>query len=333
MKAIRYSSRGPAREVLSLQTVPDPQPGPGEVRVKVVVSAVNPSDTKGRGTWMGASAMPYPEITPHQDGAGIIDAVGPGVDPKRVGERVWLYMAQRGSAFGTAAEYTIVPNERAVRLPDNASFAEGACLGIPAMTAHAALFIDGPITGKTILVQGAGGAVGFYAVQLAKWGGAKLVIATVSREEQAKQAKLAGADVVINRKTEDVTARIRQVTGQDAGVERIIEVAFGANQATNLAVLASNGTIAAYGSDEIPEPPLKFYPFVMKNATIRTLLIYEVPQSVRDAAARDIVSLLQAGKLKHQISARFKLEETALAHEAMESGTTLGKILVDVTAG
>ena len=185
MKAATYDRRGPAREVLKLTDRPPPEPGPGEVRVKIAVSAVNPSDTKGRGAWLGATSMPFPLITPHQDGSGVIDKVGAGVVSARVGERVWLYMAQRGRPFGTAAEHTCVPTERAVPLPRSASFADGACLGIPVMTAHYCLFRDGPVTGKTVLVQGGAGGVGFYGVQLARWGGAKKVIATVSRDAQA----------------------------------------------------------------------------------------------------------------------------------------------------
>lgn len=331
MKAVRYMRRGPAREVLSIVEARRPAPNPGEVLVRIKVSAVNPSDTKGRGTWLGATAMPFPEITPHQDGAGVIEAVGDGVDPSRIGERVWLYMAQRGRPFGTAAEYCAVPAERAVLLPPAASFAEGACLGIPAMTAHAALFLDGPVKGKTVLVQGAAGAVGFYAVQLAKWGGAASVIGTVSRDEQAAQVNAAGADHVIDRSREDVVARIRDITGKPAGVDRIVEVSFGANQDTSLAVLAQNGVVAAYASDAQPEPTLKFYPFVMKNATIRTVLIYEVPQAARDHAARDINARIELGGLKHQIGLTLPLDCVVEAHEAMEAGRTVGKILLNVT--
>jgi NADPH:quinone reductase len=331
MKAARYTSRGPARDVMSIVTLPDPQPGPGEVRVKVMVSAVNPSDTKGRGVW-GGTAMSYPAVTPHQDGAGVIDAVGAGVDPARIGERVWLYMAQRGRPFGTAAEYTVVPAERAVHLPDGASFADGASLGIPAMTAHYALFSDGPIQGKTILVTGGAGAVGFYAIQLAKWGGAKQVITTISREEQAKQARLAGADVVINRKTEDVAARIHAVTAQEGGVDRIIEVDFGANQEISLAVLKGNGVIASYASDAVQLPSLNYLAFARNNITLRMVLIYEAPQAARDAASRDIVKLLETGFLKHQVATRLPLEKIVEAHEAMESGAFIGKILLDVVA-
>jgi NADPH2:quinone reductase len=330
MKAVRYSRRGPAREVLSIIETERPTPDPGEVLVRIAVSAVNPSDTKGRGNWLGATAMPFPEITPHQDGAGVIEAVGDGVDPIRVGERVWLYMAQRGRPFGTAAEYCAVPAERAVRLPDAASLAEGACLGIPAMTAHAALFLDGPVEGKTVLVQGAAGAVGFYAVQLAKWGGAASVIGTISRTEQAAQASAAGADHVIDRSREDVVKRIRDITGKPAAVDRIIEVSFGANQDISLAVLASNGVVAAYASDAQPEPALRFYPFVMKNATIRTVLVYEVPQAARDSAARDINALIEIGRLKHQIGLTLPLAHIAEAHEVMEASRTVGKILLNV---
>jgi NADPH:quinone reductase len=331
MKAAHYTSRGTAREVLSIVTLPDPQPGPGEVRVKVMVSAVNPSDTKSRGVW-GGTAMSYPAVTPHQDGAGVIDAVGAGVDPARIGERVWLHMAQRGRPFGTGAEHTVVPAERAVHLPDGASFADGASLGIPAMTAHYALFSDGPIQGKTVLVTGGAGAVGFYAIQLAKWGGAKQVITTISREEQAKQARLAGADVVINRKTEDVAARIRAVTAQEGSVDRIVEVDFGANQDISLAVLKSNGVIASYASDAVQLPSLKYLAFARNNITLRMVLIYEAHQAARDAAARDVVKLLETGFLKHQVATRLPLEKIVEAHEAMESGAIIGKILLDVGA-
>lgn len=330
MKAAFYERRGPARDVLQLGEMPDPEPGPGELRVKVIVSAVNPSDTKGRNTFRGMTQMAFPRVIPHQDGAGVIDRVGKGVDAARLGERVWLYMCQRGRPFGTAAEYTVVPAERAVRLPAGASFADGASLGIPAMTAHYALFSDGPIAGKTVLVQGGAGAVGFYAVQLAKWGGAKQVIATVSRHAQAEQAKRAGADAIINYKSEKTIERIGALTGRPAGVDRIIEVAMGANMQTDLAVIATNGVIAAYGSDAVPEPPLPFWGFLQKDVTLKMLLIYEAPQPARDAAARDINALIESGALKHQVAARFPLARIVEAHEAMESGASIGKVLIDM---
>ncbi len=335
MKSVIYTKRGEAKDVLHIEDRPIPTLGPGEVRVRVQVSAVNPSDTKSRGMWStngAAPAMAFPEVIPHQDGSGIIDAVGAGVDPARVGERVWLYMTQWKRPFGTAAEYVVTPAERAVVLPDAASFAEGASLGIPAMTAHYALFSDGPVRGKTVLVTGGAGAVGFYAIQLAKWSGAAQVLTTVSRDQQATQARRAGADVIINRKTEDVVAAIRAATGKDRGVDRIIEVDLGANQHVSRDVLAPRGVIASYASDAVRVPELDYFAFAMLNATLRTVLIYEAPQEARDAAARDIVGLLETGRLKHQTASRMPLERIAEAHEAMESGTVIGKVLIDVAA-
>jgi NADPH2:quinone reductase len=330
MKAAFYESRGAARDVLKIGERPTPTPGPGEVRVKIAVSAVNPSDIKARGTWMNMTAMPFPAVIPHQDGSGTIDQVGDGVDKGRIGERVWVYMAQRGRPFGTAAEYTVVPAQRAVKLPAKASFEDGACLGIPTMTAHYALFRDGPITGKTVLVQGGAGAVGFYAVQLAKWGKAKKVIATVSRDEQAVRAKDAGADVIVNYRQPDVVAKIREAAGGDAAVERIVEVNIGANILTDLAVLARNGIVSAYGSDSNMEPKLPFGGFLQKDATLQTLLIYEAPQSARDAAARDVNALIESGTLKHQTANRFSLDQIVAVHEAQESGKTVGKLLINI---
>ncbi|MCA3435809.1 MAG: NADPH:quinone reductase [Rhodobacter sp.] len=330
MRAVEYTARGPAAQVLRLVDLPVPTPGTGEVLVQVMVSAVNPSDTKGRTARPHDSAMPFPAVTPHQDGSGVITATGPGVDPARIGQRVWLYMANRGRPRGTAAEFCVVPDERAVPLPAAASFAQGACLGIPAMTAHYALMSDGPLTAKVVLVQGGAGAVGFYAVQIAKWADAALVIATVSRPEQAAQARLAGADLVIDRKTQDFVAAIRAAAPR--GVDRVIEVAFGTNLADDLAVLARNGVIAAYASDAAPEPAVNFRALMAKDATVRFVLIYEAPQSARDAAARDINAMIAAGTLHHQIAQTLPLSAVIPAHEAMESGRLVGKILLDLTA-
>ncbi len=330
MKACWYERTGPAREVLTCGDMPTPEPGPGEVRVKVMVSAVNPSDTKGRSGWRGRPAA-YPRVIPHQDGSGVIDKLGPGITSRRVGERVWLYMAQRGRPFGTAAEYTTLPQERAVPLPDHVSFEEGACLAIPAMTAHRALYVDGDFAGKNVLVQGGAGAVGFYAVQLAKLGGAKTVIATVSREPQAAQAKKAGADHVINYKTEKVAARIAEIMGASPSIDRIVEVALGANIDADVEVLRANGVISAYSSDAVAEPKLPFLQMLVKDLTLHTLIIYEVPQAARDAAARDINRALEQRKLIHQIAEVFPFEQMAAAHERMEAGRDIGKLLVRVS--
>src|SRR5215216_6647097 len=212
MRAAWYERKGAAREVLQVSELPIPEPGLGEVRVRVAVSGINPSDTKGRTGWRGQTDMPFSQIIPHQDGSGTIDAVGADVPASHVGEQVWIYEAQRGRAFGTGAEYVVVPTSNAVRLPEGASFVDAACLGVPAMTAHRCLFADGPIARKTVLVTGAAGGVGQYAVQLAKWGGAT-VIATVSSAEKAEQARAIGADHVINYRDEDVVARVQETTG------------------------------------------------------------------------------------------------------------------------
>src|SRR5262245_31856337 len=222
MRAAWYERQGPASEVIQIGRMPRPAPGPGEVRVRVHASGLNPTDVKRR-TGFGGMTMEYPRIVPHQDGAGVIEAVGVGVAPARVGERVWLYETQHGRAIGTAAEFAVVPQHQAQPLPASASFAAGAALGVPYMTAHRCLFADGPITGATVFVPGGAGAVGNAAIQLAKWGGAAMVIATVSRAEQETVARAAGADHVIDRKREDVAARVMALTA-NRGVDRIVEI-------------------------------------------------------------------------------------------------------------
>ncbi len=327
MRAAEYARRGPAAEVLRVVDLPEPQPGPGEVRVRVAVSAVNPTDTKSRSVRGTDAAMEFPAVTPHMDGAGVIDAVGEGVDTGRMGERVWVWMAQRRRPRGTAAEWCVVPDGRAARLPDGASFEDGACLGIPAMTAHYALLADGPIDGRTVLVQGGAGAVGFYAVQVAKWAGAGRVIATVSRPEQAAQARDAGADAVLDRREGDLAHRIRAEA--PGGVDRVVEVAFGTNLALDLGVLARNGVIAAYASDAEPAPRVDFRSFMLKDARFHGVLIYEAPEAALEAAVRDINAMIEAGRLRHQVGLRLPLSRVVEAHEAMEGGRVVGKILLD----
>ncbi|HLI28100.1 MAG TPA: NADPH:quinone reductase [Chloroflexota bacterium] len=328
MRAAWYERKGPAREVLQLGELPPPTPGPGEVRVRVHFSGVNPSDTKNRSGWQGNLAMPFPRIIPHQDGAGVIDAVGEGVPATRAGERVWVYEAQLGRPFGTAAEYVVVPSEQAVPLPPGVDLAVGACLGVPAMTAHYCVFADGPVAGQTVLVTGGAGAVGCYAVQWAKLGGAR-VLATVSSEEKAAVARAAGADAVLNYRAEDVAARVLELTG-GAGVDRVVEVAFGANLSVTQAVLKPNGVVAAYSSDAEPQPRLPFRAFLQKNAVIRTVLVYVMPRAAHAAAVRDITTALEAGRLQHLIGRRLPLAGIAAAHEAVEQGAVLGKVLVEI---
>jgi len=327
MRAAWYDKNGPAADVLKVGEMEAPEPGPGEVRVRVVASGLNPTDVKSRA---GSRPMGFPRVVPHQDGAGVIDAVGRGVPASRVGERVWLYIVQWQRAWGTAAELTVVPARLAVMLPANTSFAEGACLGIPAVTAHRCLFADGPLAGQTVLVTGGAGAVGHYAVQLAKWAGAT-VIATVSSSEKAALATAAGADHTVNYRTGDTAAEILALTG-GAGVDRIVDVDFGANLPVSARVLKTNGTIAAYASMGEPEPKLPFYALMAKNAAIRPVLIYTMPERAKDEAARDVAHLVETGRLLHNIGARFPLERIVEAHQAQESGTTTGNIVIDVAA-
>lgn len=332
MKAIIYRSRGPASEVLIAVDLPKPDPLPGEVLVRVVVSAVNPSDTKARGNWLGATLMPYPQVVPHQDGSGVIEAVGAGVPSQRVGQRVWLYMAQRGSAHGTAAEYVALPAWKAVPLPTAASFAEGAMMGIPAMTAHYALYDRGPIGGKTVLVQGGAGAVGFYAIQLAKLGGAARVIATVSKAAQEQRARLAGADAVLFYNCDEPVEAIEAAAGGPNKVDIVVEVALGANLATDVAVLAPGGVIASFSSDAAQTPLLPFGPMLQKDLTLRTLLIYHASEGARAAATSCINDHLATGALQHQVARTLPLAAIVQAHESMETGLEVGKLLLQVNA-
>jgi NADPH2:quinone reductase len=288
---------------------------------------LNPTDTKLRGGWDGAMEMPFPRIVPHQDGSGEIDRVGAGVPQARVGERVWIYEAQRGRAFGTAAEYVTVPAENAVALPEGASLETGACVGIAGMTAHRCLFQDGGIQGQAVLVAGGGGAVGHAAIQLAKWGGAR-VVTSVSRPEQEKIALEAGADLVVNRKSEDAAEKIKAFT-HGAGVDRVVEVAFEANLDLNRAVLKANGVISTYSSGPPGSAPrIPFTPIMRQGITVHFILVYVMPREAHWAAARDLNAALQAGRYRPHVARTYRLDQIAQAHEAQENGATVGKILI-----
>lgn len=331
MYAAWYEQQGAAGEVIQYGELPIPNPGANEVRVKVHASGVNPSDTKARSGW-GGGALQFKCVIPHQDGAGIIESVGEGVSSNRIGERVWIYEAQWGRPFGTAAEFVLVPSDRAIHLPDNTDFAAGACLGVPAMTAHRCVFADGSVKGQTILVTGGAGAVGYYALQLAKWGGAT-VITTVSRREQEQLVKAAGADDIINYKQEDVVQRIKEITqAQDGrGIDRIVDVNFGANLPITTAVLKPNGVVASYASGDADDrPALPFYPLMINGVTIRLVLVYVMPMAAKQMATRDITAALEANALRHNIARRFSLLEVAAAHEAQDSGQIIGKTIVEI---
>jgi NADPH2:quinone reductase len=329
VRAAWYERQGPAHEVIEVGTMAEPHAGPGEVRVRLAVSGANPSDVKRRGGWRGQQ-MGFRRIVPHSDGAGVIDEVGQGVDPTRMGERVWVYNAQWQRPFGTAAEYVALPAAQAIHLPDGAGFDEGACLAIPGMTAHRCVFADGPVDGRTVLVTGGAGSVGFYAVQLAKWAGAT-VITTVSNDDKAEFAASAGADHVLNYRTDDVAGRIMEIT-DGGGVDRIVEVDFGANLAVTDAVLKRHGVVVTYASMAEPRPALPFYSFMLRNVLIRFVFLYEVAPDDLARAAQDLNTCIDQGVLRHPIAERFPLSETAAAHVAVESGRLIGHAVIDIDA-
>jgi NADPH2:quinone reductase len=326
VKAVWYERAGAASDVLTFGEMPTPVAGPGEVRVRLQASGVNPSDAARRAG--SFRAMEYPRVIANSDGAGIVDQVGDGVTRVRVGQRVWLFNGQRnGRAFGTAAEYIALADYLVTPLPDDVSFAAGATLGIPCMTAWRCLLGDGPIAGQTVLVTGGAGAVGHYAVQLAKAGGAR-VIATVSSATKDMEARLAGADLVINYKTEDVAAKALAIT-DGRGVDRVVDVDFGGNLATTLKLMATNSTIAVYATNGNRNPVLPVRELMEKCIALRALVLPALPPPLHAAAQADISRWLAAGPRIHNIAAQFPLAETAQAHLAVEKGDKLGTVIVD----
>ncbi|MBA6434773.1 NADPH:quinone reductase [Streptomyces sp. GMR22] len=338
MKAIIYRDNGDP-DVLRLVDRDLPVPGPGEVRVRIAVSGINPTDWKARSGASGPKR--FAEVTPHLDGAGTIDAVGEGVDRSRVGQRVWLFLAAAGRPTGTAAEFTVVPAERAVELPGEAGFEVGASLGVPALTAHRALTVaeDGPrrlgpgaLDGKVVLAAGGAGAVGHAVIQLARWAGAT-VITTISGPEKARLATAAGAHHVINYREGDPAAEIREIAPD--GVDIVAEVALGANLALDMAVLRTRGTISTYGNDGGKPVELDVMRNMVLNARFQFVVLYTVGSEPLAAAVEDVATAVRDGALpvgeEHGLPlVRFPLDRTADAHRAVESGA-VGKVLVDVT--
>ncbi|HEX8769482.1 MAG TPA: NADPH:quinone reductase [Acidimicrobiales bacterium] len=295
-----------------------PEPGAGEVRVRLSFSGVNPGDTKKRAGWRG-SAMPYPRVIPHSDGAGVIDAVGPDVDRARIGQRVWVYGAQSYRPFGTAAEATVVPADTAVELPDGVSEEVGAALGIPGITAHRAVFADGPVQGQIVLVHGVRGAVGSLAAQLARWAGAT-VIGTLRSGVTQEQ------DVVRLDAPDAAQSLLRMAPG---GVDRIIEVAFDANVEFNAAVVRNGAVIASYSSRD-ERPSLPFWPLAFNNVTIRLLGSDDFSAETRRAGARDLTAAAAAGALDIKVARPYPLDAVASAHAAVEGGSSAGRVLLRI---
>ena len=325
MRAAWYSDNGSAEDVLEIGERATPHAGPGEVRVMLYTSGVNPVDVKRRAGGRGATAEPY--VIPHFDGAGIIDEVGEGVDAGRMQQRVWVYEAQWQSESGTAAEFVTLDSSRAVPLPEAASFSDGACLGIPALTAHRCVFGDGSVDGQTILVTGGAGAVAHYAIQFAALDGAR-VISTVSGAEKARIATAAGAGEVLNYRDESVVERVLELT-DGRGVDRVVEVEFGGNLTDALGATRIGGVISTYASQAEPEPQIPFYELLYRNLAVRFELVFSMPEESKSAAVSDITRWLGEGRLQHNVAATFPLDEAVQAHQAVEGGP-LGKIVLDL---
>ena len=327
MQAAFYERTGPAADVFSVGDIPTPMPGPGEVRVKLAWSGVNPSDVKSRaGT--RTKSMPFPRIVPHSDGSGVIDQVGPDIASTRIGERVWVWNAAWMRQFGTAAQYVVLPSEQAVLMPQNTDLAAGACLGIPALTAYHAVTADGGVTDKDVLVAGGAGAVGHYAIQLARIKGARQVIATVSGPEKAALAREAGADIVLNYKTDDLSSAISDVT-HGKGVDRIVEVDLSANIKTDISLLRPGGEVIVYGSGA-PEIGVPFSAAIRKGVHLYFFIVYNLAAAVRDPAIADLTRLLEGKLLIHNIAARLPLMEIAEAHTRVEHGQAIGNVILQV---
>jgi NADPH2:quinone reductase len=324
MLASWYDEQGSAADVLRVGELSDPQPGPGEVRVRVTVSGVNPGDTKKRRGWLGSS-MPYPRVIPHSDAAGVVDAVGDGVDARQVGQRVWVFGAQSYRPFGTAAQFTVVPENLAVPLPDHLGDEVGASLGIPGITAHRTVFADGPVDGKLVLVHGVLGGVGSVAAQLARWGGAT-VLATVRRSADLTHVDPAVVSHAVALDQDDPAAEIR--ANAPRGVDRIIEVSLSDNADLDNAVAAVDAVVAAYAtrSDRTEIP---FWPLLFNNVTLRLLGSDDFPTEAKRQAVRDLTAAAAVGALTIAIGDRYPLEDIAKAHDRVDAGGR-GRVLVTV---
>lgn len=328
MRAAFYETNGVAREVLRLAEVATPEAQPGEVRVRLQTSGVNPSDVKSRIGLIGK--MRYLRVIPHSDGAGVIDQVGAGVDPARLGQRVWIWNGQWQRPFGSAAEFIALPAEQAVPLPADTDEEAGACLGIPAMTAWHAVHGFGPLAGRTVLVAGGAGAVGHYAIQMAKLAGAS-VLSTVSSAEKAALACQAGADATIDYRRGDVVAEVQSLTA-GRGVDTVIEVDLAANVGLLPGVLAPKGRLVVYGTGR-PEATLPAFFCLLNSIRMDFFLVYTLDARQRSAAVAGLTGLLETGAVRHNIAACLPLADIATAHELVESGQTLGNVVLRLGQG
>src|SRR3954464_3780112 len=321
MRAAYYEKNGPARDVLTVAAVDTPKPGPGEVRVKLKTSGVNPSDVKAREG--RTRKLSYPRVIPHSDGAGDIDMLGDGVAASRKGERVWIWNGQWKRPFGTCAEYIVLPSMLASPLPASASYEAGACLGIPAMTAYHAVAVAGVGKGSTVLITGGAGGVGHYAIQFAKARGAT-VVTTVSSEAKAKLAKNAGADHTIDYKREDVGDRVMALTGQ---VDAVIEMDLAANAKLYPNMLRPRGHVGVYGTGSA-EASIPAQSLLVNAIKIEFIFVYELTAEQRAAAVSAITRMLESKTLLNNVAMTAPLKDIVAAHEAVEGGKVMGNIVV-----
>jgi NADPH2:quinone reductase len=328
MKAVWYTRQGAADEVLQFGEQPTPTAGAGEVRVRLHASGVNPADMYRRSG--PRYAMEGALVIPHSDGSGIVDEIGPGVERAWLGRRVWIHNGQRnGRVYGTAAQYIALSVDLVAELPNHVGFSEGACLGIPCMTAHRCVTLGGDLNGKTVLVSGGAGAVGHYAVQWAKHFGAR-VITTVSSPIKAEHARAAGADLVLNYRTDDIAGALRTLVGS-AGVDHIVDVDFGGNLPVFWPLIATNGSIAFYATNGNTAPTFAAAEAMRKNISLYAVVLNGVPSRARQRAQADIGEWLKSGGMLHTVSSVHALRDTARAHIAVESGTKRGTVVVDCT--
>lgn len=324
MRAAWYETRGPAQQVLVVGEMPTPEPGPGEVRIRIAFSGINPGDVKKRSGWQGAP-MPFPRVVPHSDGAGTIDAVGPGVAEDRLGAPAWCYGAQSYRAFGTAAEYVVVPDALAVALPRPGLEEQAACLGIAGITAHRAVFADGSVEGLDVLVHGGAGGVGAVAVQMAKRDGAK-VIATVRHEKHLATTRNLGANHTLLASDPDLAEQLRAIAPD--GIHRIAEVDFASHIALDAQVLAAGGVVSAYYSSD-SHPSIPYWELGFSDITLRLLGSDDFPAHVKAEAASRLTEALAEGALSSHVAAVLPLEQIAEAHELVEAGAA-GRVLLDL---
>ena len=330
MKCVIYRKKGTAQDVLECVERPTPKPQKGEVLVRLATSGINPSDVKMRGgQGHHAGAMPFPEIIPHSDGAGIIAALGDGVKDIKIGTRVYVFNGAWQRAHGTAAEYIALPASQVLPLPKNISFAQGATLGIPAMTAAHSILSGGKhVKGGRILISGGGGVVGRMAIQMARAAGAKQIIATATQPLSIKTASDAGADHVLNYRDADLATQILDLSG---GITHAIEAEFGQNADMLAEVLCNNASICAYGSAGNMRPEMPFYPLMFKNIHLTMMLVYLLDAPARTRAAKAIDTWLKDGMLDALIALNLPLDAAAEAHEAVEAGSKAGSVILTIT--